>query len=262
MPDRARRQRPPSAGVLDSSHPRPGDLLASPGRPGSSRISTSTISTSCITCSTSSTLTATPADGCSMSVVGPASIWCASSGAARRFRYRPRGVGDRAGPREPAPPVAAASCRSATARGCRSKTAPSTLSTRTASCSTRPTTVPWSTNAGGCSRPAARRFFQVYNRISWLNALSRVMKVGLEHQDAPVIRKYSPGEFRALLDGFSSVRIVYERFPVMSRLHGGWKGASTTGSSSGPSTPSRGLSCGDSAGTCWRSAGSSACGSG
>jgi len=73
--------------------------------------------------------------------------------------------------------------------------------------------------------PGGMAFFQVYNRISWLNALSRVMKVGLEHQDAPVIRKYSPGEFRALLGGFSSVRLVYERFPVTSRLHGGWKGA-------------------------------------
>ena len=74
-------------------------------------------------------------------------------------------------------------------------------------------------------KPGGTAFFQVYNRVSWLNALSRVMKVGLEHQDAPVIRKYSPGEFRALLAGFSSVRVVYERFPVKSRLHGGWKGA-------------------------------------
>ena len=73
--------------------------------------------------------------------------------------------------------------------------------------------------------PGGTAFFQVYNRISWLNALSRVMKVGLEHQDAPVIRKYSPGEFKALLGGFSNVRLVYERFPVKSRLHGGWKGA-------------------------------------
>jgi hypothetical protein len=51
------------------------------------------------------------------------------------------------------------------------------------------------------------------------------MKVGLEHQDAPVIRMYSPREFRGLLGGFSGVRVVYERFPVKSRLHGGWKGA-------------------------------------
>ena len=66
--------------------------------------------------------------------------------------------------------------------------------------------------------------FQVYNRISWLNALSKLMKVPLEHEDAPVLGKYSAGEFRALLSGFSDVRIVEERFPVKSRLHGGWKG--------------------------------------
>jgi SAM-dependent methyltransferase len=66
--------------------------------------------------------------------------------------------------------------------------------------------------------------FQVYNRVSWLNALSKVMKVGLEHDDAPVLLKYSIGEFRRLLAGFSEIRIVPERFPVASRLHGGWKG--------------------------------------
>jgi ubiquinone/menaquinone biosynthesis C-methylase UbiE len=74
-------------------------------------------------------------------------------------------------------------------------------------------------------KPGGTAFLQVYNRVSWLHALSRVMKVGLEHEDAPVLRKYSPGEFRRLLRGFSSVRVVPERFPVRSRLHGGWKGA-------------------------------------
>lgn len=74
-------------------------------------------------------------------------------------------------------------------------------------------------------RPGGTAFFQVYNRVSWLHALSRVMNVGLEHADAPVLRTYSPGEFRRLLGGFSSVRVVPERFPVRSRLHGGWKGA-------------------------------------
>jgi SAM-dependent methyltransferase len=72
--------------------------------------------------------------------------------------------------------------------------------------------------------PGGDAVFQVYNRISWLNALSKVMKVALEHEDAPVLRKYSVGEFRALLRGFRDVRIVEERFPVKSRLHGGWKG--------------------------------------
>jgi SAM-dependent methyltransferase len=73
--------------------------------------------------------------------------------------------------------------------------------------------------------PGGQAIFQVYNRISWLNALSKLMKVGLEHEDAPVLRTFSPGEFRRLLRGFGAVRIVPERFPVRSRLHGGWKGA-------------------------------------
>jgi SAM-dependent methyltransferase len=81
---------------------------------------------------------------------------------------------------------------------------------------------------GECRRilkPGGTAIFQVYNRISWLNALSKIMKVGLEHDDAPVLLKFSIGEFRDLLSGFADVRIVPERFPVRSRLHGGWKGA-------------------------------------
>jgi SAM-dependent methyltransferase len=72
--------------------------------------------------------------------------------------------------------------------------------------------------------PGGEAVFQVYNRISWLNALSKLMKVPLEHEDAPVLLKYSAGEFRALLAGFRDIRIVEERFPVKSRLHKGWKG--------------------------------------
>jgi SAM-dependent methyltransferase len=73
-------------------------------------------------------------------------------------------------------------------------------------------------------RPGGLAIFQVYNRRSWLNALSSVMKVGLEHEDAPVLKKYTWGEFERLLHGFREVKIVAERFPVKSRLHGGWKG--------------------------------------
>jgi SAM-dependent methyltransferase len=72
--------------------------------------------------------------------------------------------------------------------------------------------------------PGAEAIFQVYNRISWLNALSKLMKVGLEHEDAPVLIKFSISEFKRLLSAFRQVRIVPERFPVRSRLHGGWKG--------------------------------------
>jgi ubiquinone/menaquinone biosynthesis C-methylase UbiE len=73
-------------------------------------------------------------------------------------------------------------------------------------------------------RPGGEAIFMVYNRISWLNALSKLMKVPLEHEDAPVLGKYSAAEFRALLKDFRDVRVVEERFPVKSRLHGGWKG--------------------------------------
>ena len=73
-------------------------------------------------------------------------------------------------------------------------------------------------------RPGGTAIFQVYNRNSWLNAMSQVTKVDLEHVDAPVLRKYSIREFRDLLKDFSRVRIVPERFPVKTRLHGGLKG--------------------------------------
>jgi len=74
-------------------------------------------------------------------------------------------------------------------------------------------------------KPGGEAVFQVYNRISWLNALSKLMKVPLEHDDAPVILKFSIGAFRRLVAIFRDVTIVPERFPVTSRLHGGWKGA-------------------------------------
>ena len=73
-------------------------------------------------------------------------------------------------------------------------------------------------------QPGGEAVFQVYNRVSWLNALSKLMKVPLEHEDAPVLRKYSIAEFKGMLRGFSQVRLVEERFPVKSRLHKGWKG--------------------------------------
>jgi ubiquinone/menaquinone biosynthesis C-methylase UbiE len=73
-------------------------------------------------------------------------------------------------------------------------------------------------------KPSGTGIFMVYNRVSWLNAMSKLMKVALEHEDAPVLKKYSIGEFKALLTPFAETRIVPERFPVKSRLHKGWKG--------------------------------------
>jgi SAM-dependent methyltransferase len=72
-------------------------------------------------------------------------------------------------------------------------------------------------------KPGGTAIFMVYNRVSWLWAMSKVTKVDLEHDDAPVLRLYSIPEFRALLRGFAKTTIVPERFPVKSRLHKGWK---------------------------------------
>jgi SAM-dependent methyltransferase len=80
------------------------------------------------------------------------------------------------------------------------------------------------TEAQRVLRPGGTAIFMVYNRVSWLMAMSKVMKVPLEHQDAPGLRMYSIPEYRELLRGFRSVEIIPERFPVKSRLHGGWKG--------------------------------------
>jgi ubiquinone/menaquinone biosynthesis C-methylase UbiE len=73
-------------------------------------------------------------------------------------------------------------------------------------------------------KPGGRGIFMVYNRVSWLNAMSKLTRVDLEHEDAPVLRKFSIPEFESLLTPFADVQIIPERFPVVSRLHGGWKG--------------------------------------
>jgi SAM-dependent methyltransferase len=78
-------------------------------------------------------------------------------------------------------------------------------------------------------RPEGIAVFMVYNRISWLRALATIMNVGLEHEDAPVLRMYSIAEFRQLLRSFKRITLVPERFPVKSRLHRGWKAAAYNG---------------------------------
>jgi ubiquinone/menaquinone biosynthesis C-methylase UbiE len=72
-------------------------------------------------------------------------------------------------------------------------------------------------------RPGGQAVVMMYNRISWLNAMSHLTKVGLEHEDAPVLRKVSRKELRHILQVFEEVRIVPERFPVKSKLHHGLK---------------------------------------
>jgi ubiquinone/menaquinone biosynthesis C-methylase UbiE len=72
-------------------------------------------------------------------------------------------------------------------------------------------------------KPGGEAILMVYNRNSWLNFMSKFARVPLEHEDAPVLRKFSIPEFREMLKPFRSSRIVPERFPVRTKLHSGWK---------------------------------------
>ena len=72
-------------------------------------------------------------------------------------------------------------------------------------------------------KPGGEAILMVYNRYSWLNVMSKLFGVKLEHEDAPVLRKYSISEFRSLLAAFRRVEIIPERFPVRTRLHSGLK---------------------------------------
>lgn len=72
-------------------------------------------------------------------------------------------------------------------------------------------------------KPGGEAIFMVYNRYSWLNGLSKFMKVDLEHEDAPAFRTFSTGELRQMLERFATVRIIPERFPVKTKLQKGLK---------------------------------------
>lgn len=72
-------------------------------------------------------------------------------------------------------------------------------------------------------KSGGRAIVMVYNRNSWLNAMRRVTKVSLEHEDAPVLKKFSIGELKIFLKPFKTYRIIPERFPVKTKLHSGWK---------------------------------------
>ena len=72
-------------------------------------------------------------------------------------------------------------------------------------------------------RPGGEAILMVYNKYSWLNLMRKVTGVPLEHEDAPVLKKFSIPEFKRLLSPFQTYRILPERFPVKTKLHGGWK---------------------------------------
>jgi ubiquinone/menaquinone biosynthesis C-methylase UbiE len=72
-------------------------------------------------------------------------------------------------------------------------------------------------------KPGGEAILMVYNKRSWLNLMRKLTGVALEHEDAPVLKKYSISELKQLLKPFRRYRIVPERFPVKTKLHSGWK---------------------------------------
>ena len=72
-------------------------------------------------------------------------------------------------------------------------------------------------------KPGGEAIMMVYNKHSWLNLMRTVTNVPLEHEDAPILKKFSVSELKQLLHRFHDYRIVPERFPVRTRLHSGWK---------------------------------------
>jgi ubiquinone/menaquinone biosynthesis C-methylase UbiE len=72
-------------------------------------------------------------------------------------------------------------------------------------------------------KPGGEAIMMVYNKHSWLNLMRNVTNVRLEHEDAPVLKKFSVSELKELLRPFQDYRIIPERFPVKTKLHSGWK---------------------------------------
>ena len=79
---------------------------------------------------------------------------------------------------------------------------------------------------GRVLKPGGDAILMTVNRRSWLNALHRLLRVPIDHMDAPVFHQFTRSEFRRLLTPvFGEIEIVPERFPVQTRVHHGLKAA-------------------------------------
>ena len=74
-------------------------------------------------------------------------------------------------------------------------------------------------------KPGGTALFQAYHQYSWMYLLRSTMKVRLEHEHAPVFRVHTLGQMKEITKPFTKTQIVFERFPVKTRLHSGLKGA-------------------------------------
>ena len=167
-------------------------------------ISTTTASTSCITCRGWWTSARSAGSSCSKSAAASAPTWCASPGAARgspaSTSRRPRSTWH--GKNFELNGVTAEELRVANGEALPYPDA-------TFDVVYGHGVVQYTADAPQLIRemhrvlkPGGTGIFMVYNRVSWLNAMSKVTKVALEHEDAPVLKKYSIAEFKELLAPF------------------------------------------------------------
>lgn len=72
-------------------------------------------------------------------------------------------------------------------------------------------------------KPGGEAILMTVNRKSWLNVMHKLMKVEIDHLDAPVFYMYTIKEFEKMLAPFNEVKIIPERFPVATEVHMGLK---------------------------------------
>ena len=71
-------------------------------------------------------------------------------------------------------------------------------------------------------KPGGEAQILLHKRVSWYTALARVSGANLVHEDGdpPINRLYSVSQAKAMLRGFSSVRISFGRLPYETRREG------------------------------------------
>ena len=72
-------------------------------------------------------------------------------------------------------------------------------------------------------KPGGTAVLQLFNRKSWLTAMSAIVKVDVEHVNAPNFALYSNSEFEGMLQKYSTFEMIPERFPYPTKIHSGLK---------------------------------------
>ena len=72
-------------------------------------------------------------------------------------------------------------------------------------------------------RPGGQAIIMALNRRSWLMFLQRAMKTEIDYMDAPEYHLFSAANLNQMMEPFSELSVVMERFPVRTKIHSGLK---------------------------------------